>query len=220
MPGQRIPDTSVPHRLRPLKRRWGNIAIGAASWYATVPFSTSGQVPPNDTQRSVGAEDRRRVLQSVTPRCLNDFSSAGDIPILLRQVRQRVWLYARATRRAPSVTGPDGGNTSFFFSAIPATTTTTATLSNSPFSTFVSATLDLPGDEYAKLFRDVGRGAARGGGGRADAAEESVADSAAGPRDSGEPPPPRVRSASASLRHGRYRQRHRSRRAATTTTRA
>ena len=28
----------------------GNQAIGAASWYVTVPFSTSGLVPPNDTQ--------------------------------------------------------------------------------------------------------------------------------------------------------------------------
>ena len=28
----------------------GNQAIGAASWYVTEPFSTSGLVPPNDTQ--------------------------------------------------------------------------------------------------------------------------------------------------------------------------
>ena len=37
------------HRVRS-RERSGHQAIGAASWYVTVPFSTSGLVPPNDTQ--------------------------------------------------------------------------------------------------------------------------------------------------------------------------
>ena len=49
--------------------------IGAASWYVTVPFSTSGEVPPNDTLTP--AID----LSPCTPACLNDFSSAGGVPI-------------------------------------------------------------------------------------------------------------------------------------------
>ena len=51
----------------------------------------------------------------------------------------------------PSVTGPDGGNTSFFFSDS-SYDDDDGDGSNSPFSTFVSATLDLPGDEYPNFF--------------------------------------------------------------------
>lgn len=56
-----------------------------------------------------------------------------------------------ARRHNPSVTGPDGGNTSFFL--------TDSSYDdddrdgrNSPFSTFVSAELDRPGDEFPNFF--------------------------------------------------------------------
>jgi len=126
----------------------GNIAVGASSWYATVPFSTSGQVPPNDTSDPL--EPRiAPSLAKCNPACLNDFSSAGGIPILFDRFGTR--LAKPVTRQVPSVTGPDGGNTSFFFSDS-SYDDDDDDGSNSPFSTFVSATLDLPGDEYPNFF--------------------------------------------------------------------
>jgi subtilisin family serine protease len=126
----------------------GNIAVGASSWYATVPFSTSGQVPPNDTSDPL--EPRiAPSLAKCNPACLNDFSSAGGIPILFDKFGRR--LLQPVVRLVPSVTGPDGGNTSFFFSDS-SYDNDDGDQSNSPFSTFVSATLDLPGDEYPNFF--------------------------------------------------------------------
>jgi hypothetical protein len=121
----------------------GNIAVGAASWYATVPFSTSGLVPPNDKDPA-----NPIILSRCAPACLNDFSSAGGIPILLNKFGNR---QAAEVRRVPSVTGPDGGNTSFFFSDS-SYDDDDGDGSNSPFSTFVSATLDQPGEEYPNFF--------------------------------------------------------------------
>lgn len=121
----------------------GNIAVGASSWYATAPFSTSGQVPPND------AGTPKIDLSPCDPACLNDFSSAGGIPILFDRFGNR--LAQPVVRKVPSVTGPDGGNTSFFFSDS-SYDDDDGDGSNSPFSTFVSATLDLPGDEYPNFF--------------------------------------------------------------------
>lgn len=120
----------------------GNQAIGAASWYVTEPFSTSGEVPPNDTQTP--AID----LSPCDPACLNDFSSAGGIPIYLDRFGNR--LGAPEIRAVPSVTGPDGGNTSFFFSDSSYDDDDGDTL-NSPFSTFISG-LDQPGDEWPNFF--------------------------------------------------------------------
>jgi len=126
----------------------GNIAVGASSWYATVPFSTSGQVPPNDTSNP--SEPRiAPSLAACNPACLNDFSSAGGIPIYFDKFGTR--LAKPVTRQVPSVTGPDGGNTSFFISDS-SYDNDDGDESNSPFSTFVSATLDRPGDEYPNFF--------------------------------------------------------------------
>jgi subtilisin family serine protease len=122
----------------------GNIAVGAAAWYATVPFSTSGTVPPNDKNPA-----NPILLGACNPACLNDFSSAGGIPILLDKFGTR--LAAPQVRRVPSVTGPDGGNTSFFLSDS-SYDDDDGNGKNSPFSTFVSATLDLPGNEYPNFF--------------------------------------------------------------------
>jgi hypothetical protein len=120
----------------------GAISVGAASWYATVPFSNSGLVPPNDTQTP------KIDLSPCVPGCLNDFSSAGNIPIYLDKFGNR--LGAPERRFNPSVTGPDGGNSSFF--------TTDSSYDdddgdglNSPFSQFISG-FDLPGDELPNFF--------------------------------------------------------------------
>ncbi len=120
----------------------GNNSIGAASWYVTDPFSTSGDVPPNDTQ--LPAID----LSPCTPACLNDFSSAGNIPIYFDRFGER--LAAPEQRLNPSVTGPDGGNTSFFLSDSSYDDDDEDGI-NSPFSTFISG-LDQPGDEYPNFF--------------------------------------------------------------------
>jgi subtilisin family serine protease len=120
----------------------GNQAIGAASWYVTEPFSTSGLVPPNDTQTP--AID----LSPCSPACLNDFSSAGGIPIYFDRFGTR--LGTPQVRQVPSVTGPDGGNTTFFLSDSSYDDDDGDGL-NSPFSLFISG-LDNPLDEYPNFF--------------------------------------------------------------------
>ena len=120
----------------------GNIAVGAASWYATVPFSTSGNFPPNDTQTP------KIDLSPCAPACLNDFSSAGQVPIYFDKFGNR--LATPVIRRVPSVTGPDGGNSSFFFSDSSYDDDDGDGL-NSPLSTFITP-LDRPGDEYPNFF--------------------------------------------------------------------
>jgi len=122
----------------------GNIAVGAASWYATVPFSNgvAGPVPPNDTGTP------KIDLSPCVPACLNDFSSAGGIPIFFNKFGTR--LTTPLTRKVPSVTGPDGGNTSFFLSDSSYDDDDGNGI-NSPFSTFISG-LDLPGNEYPNFF--------------------------------------------------------------------
>ena len=124
----------------------GNIAVGAAAWYATVPFSTSGNYPPNDIYLTPKIAPGLAVC---APACLNDFSSAGGIPILFDRFGNR--LATPQVREVPAVTGPDGGNTSFF--------TTDSTYDdddgdglNSPFSTFVTPQLDSGLDEFPNFF--------------------------------------------------------------------
>ena len=120
----------------------GNQAIGAASWYVTAPFSTSGNVPPNDTQTPLID------LSPCNPACLNDFSSAGGIPIYFDRFGER--LATPQVRMVPSVTGPDGGNTSFFLSDS-SYDDDDGDGKNSPFSAFISGGDD-PMDEWPNFF--------------------------------------------------------------------
>jgi hypothetical protein len=121
----------------------GAISVGAASWYATVPFSNSGLVPPNDTQTP------KIDLSPCVPGCLNDFSSAGNIPIYLDKFGKRLSTPER--RFNPSVTGPDGGNSSFL-SGDSSYDDDDGDGLNSPTSTFITTVLDLPGDELPNFF--------------------------------------------------------------------
>ena len=128
----------------------GNQSVGAASWYVTQPFSTSGAVPPNDIYFA-GLPPPGNVaidLSPCAPACLNDFSSAGNIPIYFDKFGTRI---AAQHRRNPSVTGPDGGNTSFFFSDS-SYDDDDGDGFNSAYSTFITP-LDLePATEYPNFF--------------------------------------------------------------------
>jgi subtilisin family serine protease len=72
----------------------GAEAVGAAAWYQTEEW---------------GSPLRPQCI----PACLNSFSSAGGTPIFLGKNGRR--LHTPEIRLKPGVTGPDGGNTTFFF---------------------------------------------------------------------------------------------------------
>ena len=72
----------------------GAEAVGAAAWYQTEEW---------------GSPLRPQCI----PACLNSFSSAGGSPVFFGKNGRR--LPIPAVRLKPGVTGPDGGNTSFFF---------------------------------------------------------------------------------------------------------
>ena len=71
----------------------GAEAVGAAAWYQTEEW---------------GSPLRPQCI----PACLNSFSSAGGTPVFFAKNGRR--LHSPVVRLKPGVTGPDGGNTSFF----------------------------------------------------------------------------------------------------------
>lgn len=81
--------------------------------------------------------------------CLEDFSSAGEIPIFFDKYGNR--LDNAITPDNPRFTGVDGSNTSFFaFDS--SFDDDDGDGANSPFSTFVTPTLDDPADEIPNFF--------------------------------------------------------------------
>ncbi len=72
----------------------GAEAVGAAAWYQTEQWGSP-------------------LRPQCKPACLNSFSSAGGSPVFFGANGRR--LSTPAVRLKPGVTGPDGGNTSFFF---------------------------------------------------------------------------------------------------------
>jgi subtilisin family serine protease len=72
----------------------GAEAVGAAAWYQTQEWGSP-------------------LRPQCRPACLNSFSSAGGTPVLFGADGRR--LRHPSVRIKPGVTGPDGGNTSFFF---------------------------------------------------------------------------------------------------------
>jgi subtilisin family serine protease len=71
----------------------GAEAVGASAWYQTEEWGSP-------------------LRPLCFPACLNSFSSAGGVPILFGSNGRR--LPVPNVRLKPGVTGPDGGNTSFF----------------------------------------------------------------------------------------------------------
>lgn len=81
--------------------------------------------------------------------CLEDFSSAGEIPIFFDEFGNR--LTRPITPDNPRFTGVDGSNTSFFaFDS--SFDDDDGDGKNSPFSTFVTPELDNPADEIPNFF--------------------------------------------------------------------
>ena len=112
-------------------------SVGAASWYLTAPFDSYFSTLVQDTPGAC------------VPACLNDFSSAGGVPIYLDKYGVR--LGAPVLRPTPRVTGPDGGNTTFFL-ADSSFDDDDGDGKNSPTSTFITPLLDNPADEKPNFF--------------------------------------------------------------------
>jgi hypothetical protein len=116
-----------------------NVAsVGASSFYFTPEFDSyfSNLVQDTPGACNPGA-------------CLNDFSSAGDIPIYLDKYGAR--LATPELRQNPRFTGPDGGNTTFFF-ADSSFDDDNGNGCNSPTSTFITPCLDNPANELPNFF--------------------------------------------------------------------
>jgi subtilisin family serine protease len=115
-----------------------NVAsIGASSWYLTEEF---------DGYFSSLVQD---APGACLPACLNDFSSAGGIPTYLD--KYGTTLAVPQLRPNPRVTGPDGGNTTFFL-ADSSFDDDDGDGCNSPTSTFITPCLDNPADELPNFF--------------------------------------------------------------------
>ena len=115
-----------------------NVAsIGASSWYLTEEF---------DAYFSALVQD---APGACVPACLNDFSSAGGIPTYLD--KYGVPLATPVVRPNPRVTGPDGGNTTFFL-ADSSFDDDDGDGCNSPTSTFITPCLDDAADELPNFF--------------------------------------------------------------------
>jgi len=78
----------------------GAMSVGAAPWYNTAAWNTP-------------------FWSDCKPACLEYFSSAAGYPMFFNTAGNR--LATPQTRQKPQVTGPDGGNTSFFYSIYTAT---------------------------------------------------------------------------------------------------
>jgi hypothetical protein len=112
-------------------------SVGAASWYFTEAFDGYFSALVQDTPGAC------------VPACLNIFSSAGGVPIYLD--KYGVPLAAPVLRPTPRVTGPDGGNTTFFL-ADSSFDDDDGDGRNSPTSTFITPQLDNPADEKPNFF--------------------------------------------------------------------
>jgi hypothetical protein len=111
--------------------------VGASSWYLTGAFNTYFS---NLVQDTPGA---------CLTACLNDFSSAGGVPIYLNKYGEP--LAAAELRQTPRFTGPDGGNTTFFL-ADTAFDDDDGDGCNTSRNTFITPCLDNPADELPNFF--------------------------------------------------------------------
>jgi subtilisin family serine protease len=117
----------------------GNVAsVGASAFYLTPAFDAQFSALVQDTPGACAAGA-----------CLNDFSSAGGVPIYLDKYGVR--LPAPEVRQTPRVSGPDGGNTTFFL-ADSSFDDDDGDLCNSPTSRFITQCLDAASDEKPNFF--------------------------------------------------------------------
>lgn len=114
------------------------IGVGASSFYLTGAFDADFSAMAKDTPGEC------------VPACLNDFSSAGNIPAYLDKYGNPNPTSAQ-TRFTPWLTGPDGGNTTFFY--------TDSNFDdddgdgcNSPFGTFITPCLANVATEWPNFF--------------------------------------------------------------------
>jgi len=112
-------------------------SVGASSWYLTGNFDPYYSTLVQDTPGAC------------VPACLNDFSSAGGVPIYLNKYGEV--LATPEVRQTPDVTGPDGGNTTFFFFDT-AFDDDDGDGCNTSRNTFITPCLDKPGDELPNFF--------------------------------------------------------------------
>jgi hypothetical protein len=117
----------------------GAAAIGASAWYATENWLG----PKNPAAPTI-------FDSSCAPACLNDFSSAGGVPVFFDGLGNPL-PEEMQVRDKPLVTGPDGGNTTFFFFDSNFDDDD-GDGCNSPFSTFITDCLDEDGGELPNFF--------------------------------------------------------------------
>jgi subtilisin family serine protease len=115
----------------------GAEAVGASSWYLTEEFDAYFSDLVQDTPGAC------------IPACLNAFSSAGGTPIYLNKYGER--LAVPEVRETPGVTGPDGGNTTFFIGDS-SFDDDDGDGCNSPTSVFITPCLDNPAHEKPNFF--------------------------------------------------------------------
>jgi hypothetical protein len=120
----------------------GVASIGAAAWYATVEWKDN-PADPFGLYRNPDGSPR------CDPACAEDFSSAGNIPIFFDG--EGNLLGAPFVRENPWVTGPDGGNTTFFISDS-SFDDDDGDGFNNPFSDFLTPPDDDPASEYPNFF--------------------------------------------------------------------
>jgi len=118
-------------------------SVAAAAFYFTQAFD--GDTPNDDNGRLPAGT----CIAGGSAACLEDFSSAGEIPILFDKFGNSI---NEIVPDNPRFTGVDGSNTSFFaFDS--SFDDDDADGANSPFSTFVSLTLDEdPASEIPNFF--------------------------------------------------------------------
>jgi subtilisin family serine protease len=114
------------------------IGVGASSFYLTGAFDAEFSAEVKDTPGAC------------IPACLNDFSSAGNIPAYLDKFGNPNPPSAQ-TRLNPWLTGPDGGNTTFFFQDSNFDDDD-GDGCNSPFATFITPCLGNIATELPNFF--------------------------------------------------------------------
>jgi subtilisin family serine protease len=117
-------------------------SIGAAAWYATVEWADN-PADPFGLFRNPDGSPR------CNPACAEDFSSAGGVPLHFDAIGNR--LATAVVPENPWVTGPDGGNTTFFTSDSSFDDDDGDGLNN-PFSAFLTPIDPDPGSEYPNFF--------------------------------------------------------------------